>query len=120
MGVAVVFTGGTIAMQRGPEAGGRYRPLQGGILEPTSGLEAMATVETIDWERCKHRISFAQLLDRTLPSDIARRRGRRWWIVVRAPTSSMRRPTRSTCWYPVPSHRGDRAMRPRRHGYDGR
>ncbi|HEY8198486.1 MAG TPA: asparaginase [Candidatus Limnocylindrales bacterium] len=63
--VAVVFTGGTIAMQRDPEAGGAVPTLSGAaILERTAGLEAIATVEAVDWGLVPaSHLSFAQLLD---------------------------------------------------------
>ncbi len=63
--VAVVFTGGTIAMQRDPEAGGAVPTLAGAaILERTSGLEAIATVDAVDWGLVPaSHLSFAQLLD---------------------------------------------------------
>ncbi len=63
--VAVVFTGGTIAMQRDPAAGGAVPTLSGAaILERTSGLDAIATVEAVDWGLVPaSHLSFAQLLD---------------------------------------------------------
>ena len=63
--VAVVFTGGTIAMQRDPVAGGAVPMLAGAaILERTSGLDAIATVEAVDWGLVPaSHLTFAQLLD---------------------------------------------------------
>ena len=74
--VAVVFTGGTIAMQRDPEAGGAVPTLGGAaILERTSGLEAIATVDAVDWGLVPaSHLSFAQLLDlaATIRTSLAR------------------------------------------------
>jgi L-asparaginase len=48
--VAAVFTGGTIAMRHDPKAGGAVPALSGQeILARTSGLDAIAEVEAIDW-----------------------------------------------------------------------
>jgi L-asparaginase len=63
--VAVVFTGGTIAMRRDTTAGGAVPTLDGAaILERTRGLDAIASVEAVDWGLVPaSHLSFAQLLD---------------------------------------------------------
>jgi len=61
----VVFTGGTIAMRYDAEAGGAVPVLDGAaILARTSGLDAIAEVDAIDWGLVPaSHLSFAQLLD---------------------------------------------------------
>ena len=63
--IAVVFTGGTIAMRHDPQAGGAVPVLDGAkILERTPGLDAIARVEAVDWGLIPaSHLSFAQLLD---------------------------------------------------------
>ncbi|HEX7171673.1 MAG TPA: asparaginase [Candidatus Limnocylindria bacterium] len=48
--IAVIFTGGTIAMRRDPDAGGNLPTLRGGdLLAAVPGLDAIAEIEPIDW-----------------------------------------------------------------------
>ncbi len=75
--LAVVFTGGTIAMRYDAEAGGAVPVLDGAaILARTSGLDAIAEVDAIDWGLVPaSHLSFgqilelAELLERTLARD---------------------------------------------------
>ena len=75
--VAVVFTGGTIAMRHDPVAGGAVPTLDGGaIVALTPGLDTIADVETIDWGlvpashlRFDQVLDIARLLERTLGRD---------------------------------------------------
>jgi L-asparaginase len=63
--VAVLFTGGTIAMRPDPAAGGAVPTLDGAALLATvPGLGAIAEVEPIDWGLVPaSHLSFAQLLE---------------------------------------------------------
>jgi L-asparaginase len=75
--VAVVFTGGTIAMRHDPSAGGAVPTLDGSaILALTPGLGAIAEVEPIDWGlvpashlRFEQILDIARILERTLTRD---------------------------------------------------
>ena len=63
--VAVVFTGGTIAMRPDAEAGGAVPSLRGAeIIERTSGLSEIARIEPVDWGLVPaSHLSFDQVLD---------------------------------------------------------
>ncbi len=63
--MAVVFTGGTIAMRVDAAAGGAVPSLDGAaLLARTPGLDAIADVEAIDWGLVPaSHLSFAQILD---------------------------------------------------------
>jgi len=63
--VAVVFTGGTIAMRVDPVLGGAVPVLDGAaILARTDGLAEIAAVEAVDWGLVPaSHLSFAQILD---------------------------------------------------------
>jgi L-asparaginase len=48
--IAVIFTGGTIAMRRDPDAGGNLPTLRGAdLLATVPGLDAIAEIEPMDW-----------------------------------------------------------------------
>jgi L-asparaginase len=72
--VALVFTGGTIAMEPDPATGGARPTLRGGdILARTPGLDEVAEIEPIDWGlvpashfRFDQLLDLARLLERTL------------------------------------------------------
>jgi L-asparaginase len=74
--VAIVFTGGTIAMLPDPRTGAAVPTLNGAeILARTPGLDAIAAVEPIDWGLVPaSHLRFSQLLDlaRILQSTLAR------------------------------------------------
>ncbi len=63
--VAVIFTGGTIAMLPDPVTGAASPALDGAaILARTPGLDAIATVEAIDWGLVPaSHLGFAQMLE---------------------------------------------------------
>lgn len=63
--IAVIFTGGTIAMRRDPVAGGNLPSLRGqDLLGTVPGLERVAEVEPIDWGLVPaSHLSFDQVLD---------------------------------------------------------
>ena len=63
--VAVIFTGGTIAMLRDPVAGGNVPALDGAaLLARTPGVGEIAELDPIDWGRVPaSHMSFAQVLD---------------------------------------------------------
>jgi len=63
--IAVIFTGGTIAMRRDPDAGGNLPTLRGeALLATVPGLEAIADIEPIDWGLVPaSHLSFDQLLE---------------------------------------------------------
>ena len=63
--VAIVFTGGTISMLPDPATGAAVPALNGAeILARTPGLDAIATLEPIDWGLVPaSHLRFAQLLD---------------------------------------------------------
>ena len=74
--LVIVFTGGTISMLPDPQTGAAVPALHGAaILARTPGLDAIATVEPIDWGLVPaSHLRFAQLLDlaRTLQDALAR------------------------------------------------
>jgi len=63
--IAVIFTGGTIAMRRDPDAGGNLPTLRGeALLATVPGLEAIADIEPIDWGLVPaSHLSFEQVLE---------------------------------------------------------
>lgn len=63
--VAVIFTGGTIAMLPDPETGAAMPALQGGqIVARVPGLTEIADIEAIDWGLVPaSHLSFAQILE---------------------------------------------------------
>lgn len=63
--IALLFTGGTIAMRRDPGAGGNLPTLRGeDLLATVPGLDAVAEIEPIDWGLVPaSHLSFAQVLD---------------------------------------------------------
>ena len=63
--IAVIFTGGTIAMRQGPGAAGNVPTLGGAdLLASVSGLAEVAEVEPIDWGLVPaSHLTFAQVLD---------------------------------------------------------
>ena len=63
--IAVIFTGGTIAMQRDPGAGGNLPALRAAdLLAMVPGLDAIADIEPIDWGLVPaSHLSFDQVLD---------------------------------------------------------
>jgi L-asparaginase len=63
--IAVIFTGGTIAMRRDPGAGGNLPTLRGEeLLASVPGLDEIAEIEPIDWGLVPaSHLSFDQVLD---------------------------------------------------------
>ena len=63
--IAVIFTGGTIAMRRDPGAGGNLPALRGeDLLATVHGLDAIAEIEPIDWGLIPaSHLSFDQVLE---------------------------------------------------------
>ena len=63
--IAVLFTGGTIAMRRDPNAGGNLPTLRGeDLLATVPGLDAIAEIEPIDWGLVPaSHLSFDQVLE---------------------------------------------------------
>jgi L-asparaginase len=63
--IAVIFTGGTIAMRRDPGAGGNLPTLRGEeLLASVPGLEAIAEIEPLDWGLVPaSHLSFDQVLE---------------------------------------------------------
>ena len=63
--VAIIFTGGTIAMRQSPDGSGNRPSLRGeDLLALVPGLERIATIEPIDWGLVPaSHLSFAQALD---------------------------------------------------------
>jgi L-asparaginase len=63
--VAIIFTGGTIAMRRDPGTGGNLPTLRGeDLLASVPGLDAIAEIEPIDWGLVPaSHLSFEQVLD---------------------------------------------------------
>jgi L-asparaginase len=63
--IAVIFTGGTIAMRRDPDAGGNLPTLRGEeLLATVPGLDAIAEIEPIDWGLVPaSHLSFDQTLE---------------------------------------------------------
>jgi L-asparaginase len=63
--IAVLFTGGTIAMRRDPDAGGNLPTLRGEeLLAAVPGLDAIAEIEPIDWGLIPaSHLSFDQVLE---------------------------------------------------------
>lgn len=63
--IAVLFTGGTIAMRRDPDAGGNLPTLRGeDLLATVPGLESIAEIEPIDWGLVPaSHLSFDQVLE---------------------------------------------------------
>ena len=63
--IAVIFTGGTIAMRRDPGAGGNLPTLRGEeLLASVPGLDAIADIEPIDWGLVPaSHLSFDQVLE---------------------------------------------------------
>lgn len=63
--IAVIFTGGTIAMRRDPDAGGNLPTLRGeDLLATVPGLDAIAGIEPMDWGLVPaSHLSFDQVLD---------------------------------------------------------
>ncbi len=63
--IAVIFTGGTIAMRRDPEAGGNLPTLRPeDLLATVPGLDQIAEIEPIDWGLVPaSHLSFDQVLD---------------------------------------------------------
>ena len=63
--IAVIFTGGTIAMRRDPDAGGNLPSLRGDeLLATVPGLDALAAIEPIDWGLVPaSHLTFDQVLD---------------------------------------------------------
>jgi L-asparaginase len=63
--IAVIFTGGTIAMRRDPDAGGNLPTLRGeDLLATVPGLDAIAEIEPMDWGLVPaSHLSFDQVLE---------------------------------------------------------
>lgn len=63
--VAIVFTGGTIAMRHDPERGGNVPTLDGeALLASVPGLDELAEVDPIDWGRVPaSHLTFDQVLE---------------------------------------------------------
>jgi L-asparaginase len=63
--IAILFTGGTIAMRRDPDAGGNLPTLRGAdLLASVPGLDQIADIEPIDWGLVPaSHLSFDQVLD---------------------------------------------------------
>jgi L-asparaginase len=63
--IAVIFTGGTIAMRRDPDAGGNLPTLRGeDLLATVPGLDAIAEIEPMDWGLVPaSHLTFDQVLD---------------------------------------------------------
>lgn len=74
--IAVIFTGGTIAMRRDPDAGGNLPTLRGAdLLATVPGLDAIADIEPIDWGLVPaSHLSFGQVLEIGRHLDAALRR----------------------------------------------
>jgi L-asparaginase len=74
--VAIVFTGGTIAMRPDAAAGGAIPSLRGAeIIERTTGLSEIARIEPVDWGLVPaSHLSFDQVLDlaRVVDEQLAR------------------------------------------------
>jgi L-asparaginase len=71
--IAVIFTGGTIAMRRDPDAGGNLPTLRGqDLLATVPGLDAIAEIEPMDWGLVPaSHLSFDQVLDIGRRLDVA-------------------------------------------------
>jgi L-asparaginase len=63
--IAIIFTGGTIAMRRDPGSGGNLPTLRGeDLLASVPGLDAIAEIEPIDWGLVPaSHLSFDQVLE---------------------------------------------------------
>ncbi len=63
--IAIIFTGGTIAMRRDPDAGGNLPSLRSeDLLATVPGLDEVAEIEPIDWGLVPaSHLSFDQVLD---------------------------------------------------------
>jgi L-asparaginase len=74
--IAIIFTGGTIAMRRDPAAGGNLPTLRAAdLLASVPGLDEIAEVEPIDWGLVPaSHLSFDQVLDIGRRLDAALRR----------------------------------------------
>jgi L-asparaginase len=74
--IAIIFTGGTIAMRRDADAGGNLPTLRAAdLLASVPGLDEIAEVEPLDWGLVPaSHLSFDQVLDIGLRLDAALRR----------------------------------------------